>query len=142
MIDIALYLEEHSIPEPNSGCLLWTGWYTSDGYGGIGINYKKYKAHRISWESIHGKIDDNMHVLHKCDNPACINVDHLYLGTPKDNSDDRGRRQRQDSYLTEDDVRAIRKDTRIQRIIAEDYNITQANVSYIKLRKGWIHVTD
>lgn len=84
---------------PN-GCWNFTGAKQRNGYGQLRVNYKRWFAHRLSWTVHHGEIPkDNsyfktMHVLHTCDNPACINPDHLYLGTHSDNMKDRNNRGR------------------------------------------------
>lgn len=74
-------------------CWLWLGSTNPDGYGrfNIKIGYYKYRLvqpHRFSWELFYGPIEDNTQVLHKCDIPACINPDHLFLGTISDNMKD------------------------------------------------------
>ena len=75
-------------------CWNWTGWTSSAGYGMIGNNYKDRGAHRYSWELSNGPISKGLCVLHKCDNPACINPDHLFLGTKGDNNRDRVKKGR------------------------------------------------
>lgn len=54
----------------------------------VSINGKIVAAHRYAWEQANGPIPESMFVCHRCDNPPCINVDHLFLGTPKDNTRD------------------------------------------------------
>ena len=78
------------------GCWLWLGQLFKDGYGQIAIGRDSPKrAHRISYAEFCGPIPAGMWVLHKCDTPACVNPEHLFLGTAKDNTQDmlaKGRR--------------------------------------------------
>lgn len=81
--------EEKYIPEPNSGCWLWIGADDNKGYGHIKVNGSTIKAHRLSFNLHKGEIPVGLHVLHTCDNPICVNPDHLFLGTHQDNMLDR-----------------------------------------------------
>lgn len=90
----------HVSPEPNSGCWLWTGpsLKTRGGYGVLThrpTNTIMRRAHRLSWELHNGKITQDEHVLHKCDNPLCVNPDHLFLGDQKTNMEDMSSKGRQ-----------------------------------------------
>lgn len=100
-------------------CWLWSGAPGSDGYGEIFINRKSLpkhiRTHRVSWILHFGEIPDGLHILHRCDNPPCVNPKHLWLGTNKDNMSDmtiKGRRacgeKHGKSKITEKDVRRIR----------------------------------
>jgi hypothetical protein len=83
--------EEKYIPEPNSGCWIWTGWVNRAGYGYININGRHERdteAHRAAWLLFRGPIPEGMYVCHKCDIPSCVNPDHLFLGTQTDNMRD------------------------------------------------------
>lgn len=74
-----------------SGCWLWTGTLSPKGYGNIGLGGRGGKhsgAHRVSWELHYGPIPEGLFVLHRCDVPACVNPEHLWLGTNRDNIDD------------------------------------------------------
>lgn len=75
-------------------CWNWTGYKTELGYGRLRLNNKKTLAHRASYEIFVGKIPDKKLVCHKCDNPSCLNPDHLFLGTNNDNVQDRVKKGR------------------------------------------------
>lgn len=75
---------EKTCPEPNSGCLLWTACISPYGYGRFGVDGKTVHAHRAVWLIIYGRWPDPC-ALHKCDTRPCVNIDHLFEGTKKDN---------------------------------------------------------
>jgi len=139
------------IPEPNSGCWIWLAACDRDGYGFFSLSKPRrmVKAHRASFVFYRGAVPDGLCVLHSCDNPACVNPDHLFTGTNLDNVHDRvakGRSARvhgslrAHAKLHESDIPLIRIDHRSQQAIADDYGIAQTTVSAIKLRRKWAHV--
>lgn len=130
-------------PEPNTGCFLWTGYCDPFGYGRMHLENpgKAVLAHRVSYEFTFGKIHDDLCVLHRCDVPSCVNPAHLFLGTRTDNANDKVKKNRlpfgfslSHTKLSDDQVRAIRIDSRPQDDIAKDYGIASSMVSRIKSR--------
>lgn len=71
------------------GCWLWTGEIGISGYGRFWAKNRKHRAHRFSYEAYKGEIPEGLIVLHSCDNPRCVNPDHLRVGTHYDNSQDK-----------------------------------------------------
>lgn len=103
------------------GCLRWLGGKDRDGYGRFALPATisparaSIGAHRVAWELANGAIPEGLHVLHKCDNPQCVNPEHLFLGDVRSNSDDKLAKSRQARgetqglrKLSADDVRRIR----------------------------------
>ncbi len=141
--------EKFVMPEPNSGCWLWTGGTDGSGYGQIGNGHgKTIHAHRASWLIYKGLIPDGLSVLHKCDNPPCVNPQHLFLGTQQDNITDCCNKKRQCigqerpiAKLTNEMVIAIRRDPRTHKEIAIAFNISRTTVAYVKNGKTWKHVS-
>lgn len=80
-------------PEPNSGCWLWTAGLGGSGYGALRYGTPT-RAHRVSYMVFVGPITDGLFVCHRCDTPLCVNPDHLFLGTAKDNAVDAMRKGR------------------------------------------------
>lgn len=135
-------------------CWNWTASLSRWGYGSIGHgNGPGTKlAHRVSWELHHGKIPDGVFVCHHCDNPACVNPEHLFLGTPKDNAQDciqkgrccvlRGEEQGR-AKLTEQDVRSIRKlrtNGASLKYLAEKFNVGKTTIGHLLNGDTWKHV--
>lgn len=132
-----------------SGCWEWQGGKNEHGYGMFFLSPKArtQKAHRIAWEFFRGPIPDGGCVLHSCDNPPCVNPDHLWIGTKKQNSKDMVKKGRStsgvknsQSKITEDIVRIIRTDCRTYRKISAHYGICPSQVCEIKKGTAWKHV--
>lgn len=145
LVDIVRFMEKVGDPNDN-GCWPWCGSLVgldriAGGTGSFRWKSKSQAAHRASYEIFKGPIGENLSVCHTCDVPSCVNPDHLFLGTQKDNNMDKakkGRAKRTD--LNEAAIRKIRSDPRLQREIAADHGIAQVTVSAIKCRKIWAWV--
>jgi hypothetical protein len=116
----------------------------SDGYPKIRRNNKCLRLSRYIYTCEKGSISDNLVVMHTCDNPNCINPDHLVLGTVKDNNKDRdskGRTAKNErnggAKLTPEQIEAIRKDSRSCREIAKDYPVHFSQIARIKSGRHW-----
>lgn len=138
--------EKFVMPEPNTGCHLWMGALRGKGYGSFSIGNKDHIASRVAYELYTGHIPENMVVCHSCNQPSCVNPNHLYIGSYSDNTQQAVRDGRHfvaagqkngQVKLTDDQVLAIRKDSRYQREIAKDYGISQLHVSRIKRKLVW-----
>ena len=77
-----------------SDCVEWTKYKNKNGYGVLRVGNKNKLAHRHIWEESFGTIQGGLCVCHKCDNPSCINIEHLFLGTHADNMRDMANKKR------------------------------------------------
>lgn len=140
---------KHWIPEPYSGCWLWTG-AAGERYGQIRINRNLIQpAHRVSYGLFRGEIPAGLNVCHRCDTPCCVNPAHLFLGTQLDNVRDsvhKGRANRAKgelnghAKLTESDIAEIRQSKSKLREIAQKYGIILNHAYMIRKRKLWRHL--
>lgn len=144
-------LDFYSMPEPNSGCLLWVGPVDGDGYGLIRWKGETLRAHRAAYEDEHGPLSDGLQACHRCDVRSCIELRHLFPGTNAENTADKMSkgRHRCDPLLGEDapaakltarDVLAIRASSESQRSLASRYDVNKSQISRIKNRVDWRHV--
>ncbi len=127
-----------------SGCHEWQGGLLKSGYG----CFRSRPAHRWIWSQKNGAIPKGLLVRHRCDNPSCVNIDHMELGTVADNSRDmveRGRSLRGSlnnanklSVAQVQEIRtAIRDKAVLQKDIASKYGVTPSLISQIKKGRAW-----
>lgn len=135
-----------------NACWIWTGAKNRKGYGQISIKNKIKAAHRVSYEVHKGEITCGMIVCHNCDIPSCINPDHLFIGTVKDNTQDMLIKKRNrpiigssngNSKLKNADIVEIKHmiSSKVKLVeIAKKFNVTPENIAEIRNGKTWGHI--
>jgi len=110
------HLDFHSIRDPETGCLLWTDRRNANGYGCLSRSGQHWLAHRAAWAARHGPIPPGLLVCHRCDVRNCINPDHLFLGTQKQNMADKAVKWGHERRTEEGPERRPTKSPEIMRI--------------------------
>ncbi|QHP90599.1 HNH endonuclease signature motif containing protein [Burkholderia glumae] len=137
-------------PVPICGCWIWDGYVDSKmGYGMFWMDGAMRLAHRAAYELFFGAAPGDLHVLHRCDIPSCVNPDHLWLGTNDDNVRDKvqkGRAARvrgvehHAAKLNDDVVRFIRASSQSSRSLARSLNVCRSTIQYVRKGRLWGHV--
>jgi len=142
--------EKRFVPAAPDQCWEWTAGKTPKGYGRATGGNRELPAHRLAWVLYVGPIPqgEGYHgtcVLHRCDNPGCVNPNHLFLGTAHDNMLDMAAKDRSlhgSRYklhkLTEEHARSIRADQRPRIIIAREHGIARNTVARIQRGLAWV----
>lgn len=121
-------------PDPTSTCILWAGSRRPAGYGLLSVEGQLVSATHVSWRIKYGEWPDQ-HVLHRCDNPPCVNPDHLFLGSDQDNAADRGVKGRSWRKLDDLEVSELLAltETRMSiQEIADRFGVTPGYVSNLR----------
>jgi len=141
-------------PTLQSRCWNWSGGKNTTGYGQFWFEVDHILVHRLSWIWRFGDVPDGLYVLHRCDNRACVRSDHLFLGTYKDNAQDREAKGRGADRKGEKHGRALLSETDVIDIytrckngerqidVAASYGVAQITISNIMTKRHWRHVTD
>ncbi len=136
-----------------TGCREWKKHCNNYGYGKLTVSGRGVYAHRLSYELCYGPIPQGMDLMHKCDNPRCINPEHLSVGTRSDNMKDCSQKGRaripRNSLCGEDNgsAKLRREDISLikcllengwkQQAIADHFGVSQAQISNIKCGRAW-----
>jgi hypothetical protein len=137
-----------------TNCIEWHASRDKAGYGRMRFMGTCWLAHRVAWVKAHGEIPPGMCVLHKCDNPPCVNVEHLFLGTQKDNIKDcyeKGRISRATrnagekqwkAKISADVAREIKrlKGTSTLREMSEKFGLSKQAIWDIQNGRNWKHI--
>lgn len=153
---ISRFLDKVKVPENKQECWEWFGFRTTKGYGRMYVSRNKYDAaHRVSYSLFIGKIPDGMVVMHKCDNPRCVNPEHLTIGTYQENTQDciakkrfhpgvkRGEKNNMTKLTTEqakEILRLVSDGIMKGKDIAKMFGVSQSTVSSIKVKRNWSYL--
>lgn len=126
--------------QKQDGCWLWMGAKSPLGYGRFNFLGETRQAHRVAYELMKGD-PTGLHVCHTCDNPSCVNPEHLFLGTDADNLDDMARKLRAGRVLTPEQVKEIKRilaeEYKPLHLIAEEYGVSRKSIQRIKNEQYW-----
>lgn len=150
--DFSDYVEAKSVRIPWSGCHIWIGSATAGGYGTSVVAERIYGTtivHRALFQHLNGTAPRGAYICHECDTPSCVNPDHLFLGTPTDNAQDRKMKCRSATKIGHyngrakikfcdlPEIRRLIADGKDQKDIAAMFDVSQSAISRIKRGVSW-----
>lgn len=145
------FWDKASIGKPKD-CWIWRGAKFGNGYGAIQVDGTPELAHRVAWLLTRGEIPEGLCVLHECDNPICINPEHLFLGTQLDNIADRTNKGRSASGSRNGNAKLSDADVQLihtlykprdfsQRKLARIFGVNQSTIRRILVGETWRHLS-
>lgn len=141
------YIRDVMGTKPECECIIWKGYVQSGGYGQVYTKNGRMLVHRKTYMEVYGPIPPGMYVCHQCDNKLCINPKHLYLGNPKDNTQDayikniipkpNNKNIPRKRVLSKDDVLYIRNSKQTLKDLSHTFKVSKATISMVRrgLRK-------
>lgn len=144
------WFKQKYIQKSKEECWDWNAYKTNKGYGQVKYSGVVIYAHRLAYYLANPNFDQNLQVLHRCDNPSCVNPDHMFLGTNQDNMNDKIKKQRTANglsiggWLSEEDVIKIRNlystgDYK-QETLASIFKVDRSQISKIISGHRWRHL--
>ena len=140
------------------GCIEFTGYRQKNGYGVKRRGPRTFLAHRLAYEDAFGPIPEGMCVCHRCDNPACVNPEHLFLGTHEENMADMVRKGRSPKHSKSRDMRGVRNSRHKlteetatwamarmlagepQKSVAQAFGVSPVTINHLWTGKNWRHL--
>lgn len=133
----------------SNGCLEWTGGLSSSGYAVMQVDYRSRRVTHLVWEAANGAVPGGMYMCHSCDNPKCIELTHLFAGTPVENMRDASKKGRvatgsrlPQAKLTEDQIPEIRRlmKTEPSSVVSALFGVSPRNCRSVANLESWKHV--
>jgi HNH endonuclease/helix-turn-helix, Psq domain len=156
-MSLAERMDDWTVPEPNTGCWLWVGAISDKGYAHVGVSadgvYRTLSAAKVNFVRFKGTVPVGVEVRHTCDQPCCVNPEHLVLGTHTDNMRDMISRGRHRTFQGERHGRSVLTDAAVTMIrrswatgsvtfaqLGRTFGVHYSTIVRVVKREGWTHV--
>jgi len=135
-------LAARAVRDEKTGCLVWQGSKVNGGYGQITYRRALLRTHRLAWVAQRGPVPPGQYVCHACDNPSCVAIEHLFLGTPREHYRDMRKKGRlkYNAKLAPEQVSEIKRRFATGEsavVIAKDYAVRYDQILAIKNGRAW-----